>query len=152
MTNLARSLPSPIAPVLPNPWGIRAMDLAQVRVHGRRVSWSLTPDWDPRSPAFGPTYLHARDAGLAGSVREHARDAVRRLLRTGARVVIVFGSTDRIVVVRRTGNDLRTAWSETDAWSPSRPAEGREYEAARALGLAGVSYGARPMDSILDRV
>lgn len=138
------------APEVPRP---RTMPAAIVRVHGRRVSWSMTPDWSPRDPAFGPAYSAARAAGLALTERARVGVTVRRLLREpGITSVVVYGlgtNGQRITVTRRVGNDLRTAWSETDAWGPHEAAEGREYDAARELGLAGVTYGAAGLDRVL---
>lgn len=149
----------PAAPVTqPPPAASSPSPVAIVRVHGRRVSWTLDPStWRPSMPAFGPYYIRARMAGHALTERAKAGMTVRKLLRVpGVDHVVVYdlpapgpeGGASVVAVVRRVANDYRTAWSATDAWRPTQPAEGREYEAARALGLAGVVYGAAGLDKV----
>ncbi len=116
---------------------------AVVRVHGRRVSWTRTPEWNPEDPAFGGIYVRAKVLGLAGTARERPLDTIRGLLQTDTPAVLVYGLPYRTVayVTRPTPTgELRAAWSRTGIWPPTDSALSAEYRAAHAAGLAGIEW------------
>ena len=134
---------------------VRAMDIAIVHVHGRRVAWSRVRDWSPVGVAVGPEYDRARVLGLAGTTKSPAHEVVRTLLR-GARAVLVHGTgSDRLVHVTGTGHkggSIRTAWSETGAWAPHETGWSAAYQAAQAQGEAGIGYGLAALRGALKRL
>lgn len=131
------------------------MRIAVVHVRGRRIGWSMSPNWSPLNPAMGAGFEDAKRKDQAGTCRGKAHRVVRDLLNRGVKGVLVHGAhADRVVYASRPdkGGSIRAAWSETVDWNPVQTGRSVPYQRAHARGLAGIVYGAEGLERVLSPV